>query len=120
MLMYQCAVIYMIEKLPNILSANLIFYFVIVQLLNVYLPKYETGGQFWPIVHNSTIFSLILMQAMASGIFSLKKLPLASSFLLPLPVITLLFHGYCRKRFQPTFQVFSVEVIYVSSGVYNL
>ncbi|PKU72157.1 CSC1-like protein HYP1 [Dendrobium catenatum] len=101
---------------PLILPFILIFFcigYIIYrnQLLNVYLPKYETGGQFWPIVHNSTIFSLVLMQAMAFGIFSLKKLPLASSLLLPLPVVTLLFHGYCRKRFEPVFQTFSAETL---------
>ena len=44
-----------------------------MQLLNVYMPKYETGGKFWPIVHDATIFSLILTQAVAFGIFGSKK-----------------------------------------------
>ncbi|KAJ6823718.1 CSC1-like protein HYP1 [Iris pallida] len=79
------------------------------QLLNVYLPKYETGGKFWPIVHNSTIFSLLLMQAIAIGIFALKKLPLASGLILPLPVLTLLFNEYCRKRFLPVFVAYPAE-----------
>ncbi|XXG46923.1 hypothetical protein AAC387_Pa02g1651 [Persea americana] len=79
------------------------------QLLNVYSPRYETGGKFWPIVHNSTIFSLILMQAIAVGIFGLKKLPLASSLTLPLPILTLLFNQYCRKRFLPIFGSYSAE-----------
>ncbi|XP_008780953.1 CSC1-like protein HYP1 isoform X1 [Phoenix dactylifera] len=81
------------------------------QLLNVYLPKYETGGRFWPIVHNSTIFSLILMHIIAIGIFGLKQLPLASSLILPLPVLTLLFNDYCRKRFLPIFQAYSAETL---------
>ncbi|KAL5987779.1 hypothetical protein ACLOJK_035533 [Asimina triloba] len=55
------------------------------QFLNVYSPKFETGGKFWPIVHDGTIFSLVLMHAIAIGIFGLKKLPLASSLTLPLP-----------------------------------
>ncbi|KAG0468548.1 hypothetical protein HPP92_017876 [Vanilla planifolia] len=101
---------------PLILPFILIFFFIgyIIyrnQLLNVYLPKYETGGQFWPIVHNSMIFSLILMQAIAFGIFGLKKFPLASSLLLPLPVVTLLFNDYCRKRFQPIFEAYSAETL---------
>ncbi|XP_058081973.1 CSC1-like protein HYP1 isoform X3 [Magnolia sinica] len=79
------------------------------QLLNVYLPKFETGGKFWPIVHNSTIFTLILMQTIAIGIFGLKKLPLASSLTLPLPVLTLLFNEYCRKCFLPIFHAYSAE-----------
>ncbi|KAK1306890.1 hypothetical protein QJS10_CPA10g02073 [Acorus calamus] len=81
------------------------------QLLNIYVPKFETGGKFWPIVHNSTIFSLILMHAIAIGIFGLKKLPLASSLIVPLPVLTLLFNEYCRKRFLPIFRAYSAEAL---------
>lgn len=82
----------------------------LLQLLNVYSSKYETGGKFWPIVHNSTVFSLVLMHTIAIGIFGLKKLPLASGLIIPLPVGTLLFHSYCWKRFLPIFQDYSAEV----------
>ncbi|XP_043703953.1 CSC1-like protein HYP1 isoform X2 [Telopea speciosissima] len=81
------------------------------QLLNVYELKFETGGKFWPIVHNSTIFSLILMHILAVGIFGLKKLPLASSLCIPLPVLTLLFNEYCRKRFLPIFTAYPAECL---------
>lgn len=81
------------------------------QLLNVYLPKFETGGTFWPIVHNSTVFSLILMHMIAVGIFGLKKLPLASSLMIPLPIFTLLFNNYCRKRFLPVFKGYPAELM---------
>ncbi|XP_073107245.1 CSC1-like protein HYP1 [Elaeis guineensis] len=101
---------------PLILPFLLVFFcvgYIIYrnQLLNVYLPKYETGGRFWPIVHNSTIFSLILMHIIVIGIFGLKQLPLASSLILPLPVLTLLFNDYCRKRFLPIFQAYSAETL---------
>ncbi|KAK9277746.1 hypothetical protein L1049_007293 [Liquidambar formosana] len=79
------------------------------QFLNVYAPRYETGGKFWPIAHNSMIFSLVLMQAIAVGIFALKKVSLASSLTIPLPVLTLLFNEYCRKRFLPNFIAYSAE-----------
>ncbi|MQL91078.1 hypothetical protein Taro_023684, partial [Colocasia esculenta] len=79
------------------------------QLLNVYMPKYETAGKFWPIVHNSTIFALVLMQLIAIGIFGLKKLALASSLTVPLPILTLLFNEYCRKRFLPMFVAYSAQ-----------
>nr|XP_016511340.1 PREDICTED: CSC1-like protein HYP1 [Nicotiana tabacum] len=79
------------------------------QLLNVYAPKYETGGKLWPIVHDSMIFSLILMHVIAIGIFGLKKLPLASSLIVPLPILTLVFNSYCRRRFLPMFKSYSVE-----------
>lgn len=101
---------------PLILPFLLVYYclgYIIYrnQLLNVYVPKYETGGKFWPIVHNSTIFSLVLMQIIAIGIFVLKKLPLASILTIPLPVLTLLFNEYCRKRFLPIFRSYSAECL---------
>ncbi|KAK7266460.1 hypothetical protein RIF29_19104 [Crotalaria pallida] len=81
------------------------------QLLKVYLPKYETEGGYWPTVHNSTIFSLVLMHVIAIGIFGLKKLPLASGLTIPLPVLTLLFNEYCQKRFFPLFKDYPAECL---------
>ncbi|XP_065856171.1 CSC1-like protein HYP1 [Euphorbia lathyris] len=81
------------------------------QLLNVYAPKYETGGKFWPIVHSSTIFSLIFMHIIAIGTFGVKKLPVASSLLVPLPLLTLLFNEYCRKKFLPIFNAYPTECL---------
>lgn len=80
------------------------------QLLNVYAPKFETGGKFWPVVHDATIVFLILMQVIAIGIFGVKKLPVASSLTVPLPILTLLFNSYCRRRFLPSFKGFPAEV----------
>ncbi|WVZ90993.1 hypothetical protein U9M48_037227 [Paspalum notatum var. saurae] len=80
-----------------------------MQLFNVYVPKYDTGGKFWPIVHSTTIFSLVVLHIIAIGVFGLKKLPLAASLLLPLPVLTLLFNEFCRNRFWPIFDAYSTE-----------
>ena len=90
-----------------------------MQFINVYAPKYETAGKFWPIVHNSMIFSLVLMQAIAVGIFALKKLSLASTLVFPLPVITLLFNAYCRKRFLPNFIAYPAEVYIFTCQKYS-
>ncbi|XP_068468368.1 CSC1-like protein At1g69450 isoform X4 [Phaseolus vulgaris] len=79
------------------------------QFINVYAPKYDTAGKFWPVIHNSMIFSLVLMQIIAVGIFALKKLSMASTLTMPLPVLTLLFNEYCRKRFLPIFVAYSAE-----------
>ncbi|KAK7307086.1 hypothetical protein VNO77_39833 [Canavalia gladiata] len=79
------------------------------QFINVYAPRYETAGKFWPVVHNSMIFSLVLMHIIAVGIFAAKKLSLASTLIIPLPVLTLLFNEYCRKRFLPIFVAYSAE-----------
>ncbi|EAY83674.1 hypothetical protein OsI_38898 [Oryza sativa Indica Group] len=96
--------------LPFVLVYFCLGYFIYRnQLFNVYSPKYDTGGRFWPIVHGGTIFSLVLMHVIAIGVFGLKKLPLASSLLVPLPVLTLLFNEYCRNRFLPIFEAYSTE-----------
>ncbi|KAL2904058.1 hypothetical protein RDABS01_002768 [Bienertia sinuspersici] len=99
---------------PLILPFLLVYYllaYVIYknQFMNVYAPKFETAGKFWPTVHNCMIFSLVLMHAIALGIFTLKKLSFASSIILPLPLLTLLFNEYCRKRFLPNFVAYSAK-----------
>lgn len=81
------------------------------QMLKVYSPRFDTAGQFWPIVHNCTIFSLVFMQIIAIGIFGVKKVPFASGWIIPLPIITLLFNDYCRKRFLPIFHRYPAEIL---------
>ncbi|XP_020530033.1 CSC1-like protein RXW8 isoform X6 [Amborella trichopoda] len=101
---------------PLILPFLLVYFFLgyVVyrnQILNVYCSKYETGGQFWPIVHNTTVFSLILTQIIALGVFGIKHSPVASGFTIPLLLFTLLFNEYCRQRFSPIFHSYSAEVL---------
>ncbi|KAG2698869.1 hypothetical protein I3760_07G167900 [Carya illinoinensis] len=81
------------------------------QILNVYITKYESGGQFWPIAHNTTIFSLVLSQIIALGVFGIKESSVASGFTIPLIICTLLFNEYCRQRFLPTFKNNAAEVL---------
>ncbi|KAI4320416.1 hypothetical protein MLD38_033899, partial [Melastoma candidum] len=101
---------------PLILPFLLIYYFMgyIVyrnQLLNVYAIKYATNGKFWPIVHTSIIFSLMLMHIIAIGIFGLKGLPIASGLMIPLPVLTFLFSIYCHNRFLALFRAYPAECL---------
>lgn len=79
------------------------------QILNVYVTKYESGGQIWPIVHNTTIFSLVLTQIIALGVFGIKNSPTSSFFTLLLLICTLLFNEYCRQRFSPIFSSMSAQ-----------
>ncbi|KAG5414696.1 hypothetical protein IGI04_002263 [Brassica rapa subsp. trilocularis] len=93
---------------PLILPFLLIYFFLAYliyknQILNVYITKYESGGQYWPIFHNTTIFSLLLTQIIALGFFGLKLSTVASGFTIPLILLTLLFSEYCRHRFAPIF-----------------
>ncbi|KAK7849882.1 csc1-like protein [Quercus suber] len=60
------------------------------QIVNVYTSKHDTGGQFWPLVHNTTIFSLIITQITTLGAFGIKRSPVASGFTIPLIICTLI------------------------------
>ncbi|XP_061350469.1 CSC1-like protein RXW8 [Gastrolobium bilobum] len=101
---------------PLMLPFLLIYFFLAYlvyrnQILNVYVTKYDSGGQFWPIAHNTTVFSLIFAQVIALGVFGLKRSPVASGFTIPLLIGTLLFHQYCRQRFIPVFRGNSAQVL---------
>ena len=74
------------------------------EILNVYVSKYETEGQFWPVVHNTTIFSLIVTQIIAVVVFGIKRSPVASIFTIPLIICTLIFNEHCRRQFLPIFK----------------
>ncbi|PKA54237.1 DNA-directed RNA polymerase III subunit RPC2 [Apostasia shenzhenica] len=101
---------------PLILPFLLVYFFLgyVVyrnQIVNVYCTKYETGGEMWPIVHNTTIFSLVLAQIIAIGVFGIKESPSSSTSIIPLVILTLLFNEYCRQRFHPIFKNFSAQDI---------
>ncbi|KAL6637150.1 hypothetical protein ACP70R_024722 [Stipagrostis hirtigluma subsp. patula] len=101
---------------PLILPFLLVYFFLgyVVyrnQFLNVYCTKYDTGGLYWPIAHNTTIFSIVLTQIICLGVFGLKKSPVATGFTIPLVLITLLFNHYCRKRLLPLFKTLPAQDI---------
>ncbi|KAM0882117.1 hypothetical protein ACQ4PT_032564 [Festuca glaucescens] len=79
------------------------------ELLNVYRTRYDTGGLYWPIAHNTVIFSLVLTQIICLGVFGLKVSPVAAGFTIPLIILTLLFNQYCRKRLLPLFKSFPAQ-----------
>ncbi|QCE16430.1 glycogen debranching enzyme [Vigna unguiculata] len=95
----------------------LLFYFVLAylvyrnQILNVYIKKYDSGGQLWPIAHNTTVLSLLVAQVIALGVFGIKESPVASGFTIPLLICTVLFHQYCRQRFLPIFKNNATQVL---------
>ncbi|KAI4337096.1 hypothetical protein L6164_015550 [Bauhinia variegata] len=101
---------------PLILPFLLVYFFLAYlvyknQFLNVYITKYDSGGRYWPIVHNTTVFSLVFTQVIALGVFGIKRSTVASGFTIPLIICTLLFHEYCRQRFLPVFKNSSAQML---------
>ncbi|XP_009377479.2 CSC1-like protein ERD4 [Pyrus x bretschneideri] len=79
------------------------------QALKVYIPSYESYGRMWPHIQVRLIASLILYQVTMFGYFGVKKFYYAP-FLLPLPVVSLLFSFICSKKFYHFFQHTALEV----------
>ncbi|KAL6215359.1 hypothetical protein ACLB2K_014790 [Fragaria x ananassa] len=98
--------------LPFLLIYFTLAYFIYRnQIINVYITKYQSGGHLWPMVHNTVIFSLIMMQIIALGVFGLRKSPVSSGFTFPLVIFTLLFNQYCQQRFHPVFKNHVAEIL---------
>ncbi|XP_037439017.1 CSC1-like protein RXW8 isoform X1 [Triticum dicoccoides] len=99
---------------PLILPFLLVYFFLgyVVyrnQLLNVYRMRYDSGGLYWPIAHNTVMFSLVLTQIICFGVFGLKKSPVAAGFTIPPIFFILSFNQYCRTRFLPLFKTFPTQ-----------
>lgn len=68
------------------------------QILCVYIPVYSTGGRMWPIVFNRIIAGMIVFHLLMTGVLSLKESFVAAGFMLPLPVITILFFLFIQQH----------------------
>ncbi|GAB4832252.1 hypothetical protein Ancab_006267 [Ancistrocladus abbreviatus] len=79
------------------------------QIEDVYDIVYETCGQYWPCIHQYICFAVILMQITMIGLFGLKSKPEASIATLPLLILTIFFNEYCKLRFLPSFQHYSIQ-----------
>lgn len=73
------------------------------QVINVYEPEYESAASFWPSFHRNVIVALILKHVTLIGLFSVKRAFASTPFLLPLPIVTYLFHLFCSEKFYHAF-----------------
>jgi hypothetical protein len=101
----------------------------------VYDAAYESAGGFWPFVHGRIIAALVIEHLMLIGIFLVqgpvtfgdipadgsnstveqiltyvREVASATPFMIALPVFTLVFHRYCKNRFEPCFANMPLEV----------
>ncbi|XP_074272506.1 CSC1-like protein ERD4 [Silene latifolia] len=79
------------------------------QALKVYVPSYESYGRMWPHLHTRFLAALLLYQVTMLGYFSAKEF-IYAVFLIPLPIMTLIFIFVCRKKFYHFFQCIALEV----------
>ncbi|XP_054808336.1 CSC1-like protein At1g32090 [Prosopis cineraria] len=79
------------------------------QIINVYNQQYESAAAFWPHVHSRIIASLLISQLLLLGLLSTKEAAKSTPLLVILPVLTLVFHKYCKNRFEPAFRKYPLE-----------
>ncbi|CAI5475292.1 unnamed protein product [Closterium sp. Yama58-4] len=100
---------------PLYLPFALAFYilaFVIYrnQIINVYCPRYEMAGAFWPHFHARLVAAMLVQQVALGGILSLKEAPTQACCLIPLPFVTLIVHwAFIRGQFHSTFSKLALE-----------
>ncbi|KAK1370478.1 Early-responsive to dehydration stress protein (ERD4) [Heracleum sosnowskyi] len=96
--------------LPFLIGYFALGYVVFIhQIQEVYETTYETCGQYWPYIHHYIVIALVIMQITMIGLFGMKAKPSASFATIPLLIVTLLFNEYCKMRFLPTFDNYSVQ-----------
>ncbi|KAF8413528.1 hypothetical protein HHK36_001519 [Tetracentron sinense] len=79
------------------------------QALKVYVPSYESYGRMWPHMHTRILAALIIYQVTMFGYFGVKKFFYAT-FLIPLPILSLIFAFVCSKKFYRSFRDTPLEV----------
>ncbi|XP_052182085.1 CSC1-like protein ERD4 [Diospyros lotus] len=79
------------------------------QVLNVYVPSYESYGRMWPHINTRVVAALLLYQVTMCGYFAIKKF-IYTPILIPLPILSLIFAFVCSKKFYRFFQATALEV----------
>ncbi|KAJ6754128.1 putative MEMBRANE PROTEIN DUF221-RELATED [Salix purpurea] len=80
------------------------------QALKVYVPSFESYGKMWPHINARVLAALILFQVTIFGYLGLKKFSSRALFLIPLPILSLLFAYVCKKKFYRSFCDTALEV----------
>ena len=92
MLVFTIGVTYAVIA-PVVLPFVYLYFFLgyitkVYQTLYMYVPRFESGGMYWPPVFQRLTASLLLSQVTLIGIFGLMDSSACSAMMLPLPVIT--------------------------------
>jgi hypothetical protein len=66
----------------------------------VHVPDWESNGSLWPHIHHRILAALLAAQITALAYFAVKEF-LWTPILLILPILTLIFHVHCNRKFRP-------------------
>lgn len=99
---------------PAILPVGLIYFIgaLIVykkQVLYVYSPVYESGGRFFPLAVQRTLFGLVCSQITLMGYLMTRGCRYQPIFLAPLPMMTIWAMGYFHRNYAEPSKRLSLE-----------
>eukprot|EP00243_Klebsormidium_subtile_P003337 TRINITY_DN16700_c0_g1_i1.p1 TRINITY_DN16700_c0_g1~~TRINITY_DN16700_c0_g1_i1.p1 ORF type:complete len:742 (-),score=286.06 TRINITY_DN16700_c0_g1_i1:415-2640(-) len=77
--------------------------------LEVMVPDYESGGRMYPHIHKRFLASLFVSQITLLGYFGIMQFA-ATPVLIPLPILTAVFHLYTKKSLETRFSSTAIEV----------
>ncbi|KAK9093319.1 hypothetical protein Syun_028230 [Stephania yunnanensis] len=80
------------------------------EALKVYVPSYESYGRMWPHMHMRIVAVLVIYKITMLGYFGAKKFVYAA-FLVPLPILSIIFAYICSKIFYRFFSHDALEVL---------
>ena len=92
MLVFTVGITYAVIA-PVVLPFVYLYFFLgyitkVYQSLYMYVPRFESGGMYWPPVFQRLTASLLLSQVTLIGIFGLMESNVCSALMVPLPIIT--------------------------------
>ncbi|GAQ89689.1 hypothetical protein KFL_005510040 [Klebsormidium nitens] len=79
------------------------------QALNVIVPEYESGGRMYPHIHKRFVASLFIAQLTLLGYMGIMKFTY-TPVMIPLPVLTVVFHLFTKKCLETRFTATPIEV----------
>ncbi|WOL17542.1 calcium permeable stress-gated cation channel 1-like isoform X1 [Canna indica] len=83
------------------------------QIINVYNQEYESAAAFWPDVHRRIITALVISQMLLIGLLSTNEAADSTPVLIPLPVLTIWFHRFCKNRYKSAFSKYPLQEAHI-------
>jgi hypothetical protein len=80
------------------------------QLMYVFIPEFESGGEFWPVVFQHCCAALVVAQLTLIGLFGVKLAPSQAALSVVMPFLTVAFYYYTVSRFWKKAETLPLEL----------
>lgn len=74
------------------------------QFLYVYVSKFESAGSMWPQMFKYLVSGVLIAQITLIGLIGLKYGYIQAPLLIPLPILTIVFHSHFQGRYRELLQ----------------